>query len=179
MKFTAAATVLFSLAAVSAAQEIELDDVPRACSQSCQGIVDLATTCDQQNRDNDAGERSCICNGTNAQSLATDCAACAKANGQNDNDSDIADLMYDCGWNYASVSASTASATATTTTGATATATTITGTGTATGTGTSTATDAAATSATAAEGAAAPPLATAAVGGVVLAGLMMALPVVL
>ncbi|KAI1639512.1 hypothetical protein F4809DRAFT_118514 [Biscogniauxia mediterranea] len=176
MKFTAAAAVLFSLAAVSAAQEIELDDVPRACSQSCQEIVNLATTCDQQNRDNDAGERSCICNGTNAQSLATDCAACAKANGQNDNDSDIADLMYDCGWDYASVSASTASATATTSTG-TATTTTGSATTTGTGTGTSTATDAAATSATASEDAAAP-LATAAVGGV-LAGLMMALPVVL
>ncbi|KAI0596611.1 hypothetical protein F4775DRAFT_287801 [Biscogniauxia sp. FL1348] len=166
MKFTAAA-VLFSLAAVSVSQEIELDDVPRACSQSCQDIVNLATTCDQQNRDNDAGERNCICNGTNAQTLATNCAACAKANGQNDNDSDIADLMEDCGWNYASVSASTATATATSATGTGATAS-------ATTTGTSTATTAAVTTTVSQDAA---PLATAAVGGV-LAGLMMALPVV-
>ncbi|KAI5918257.1 peptidase S8/S53 domain-containing protein [Camillea tinctor] len=174
MKFTTAA-VLFSLAAFSAAQEVELDDVPRACSQTCQDIVNLATTCDRQNNDNDAGERNCICNGTNAQTQATNCAACAKANGLTDNDNDLADLMNDCGWNYAAVSASTASATATsaTGTGATASATT-----TGTGSGSSTtgaATDAAATSATS-EGAA--PAATAAVGGV-LAGLMMALPAML
>ncbi|KAI1502423.1 hypothetical protein F5X99DRAFT_161506 [Biscogniauxia marginata] len=108
MKFNLVA-LLFSLSALSAAQDLELDDVPRACQQVCQDIANLTSTCDQQN-DDDNAERTCICNANNAQSQATSCAACAKANGQNDNDSDIAELMRDCNWNYADVVASSASA---------------------------------------------------------------------
>ncbi|ORY64238.1 uncharacterized protein BCR38DRAFT_434379 [Pseudomassariella vexata] len=115
--------VLFSLVAIGATQntdndididELEATDFPVACQSACLEAVNLSTTCDAQNSDNDAAEKTCVCGANNAQSFLTSCAACTKANGINDGTSDLAEVMQACGWSYADVSASTASGAAAT-----------------------------------------------------------------
>ncbi|KAI0485594.1 hypothetical protein F4859DRAFT_388674 [Xylaria cf. heliscus] len=111
---------IFLFAVFGAAQDVDLDDVPLACQQVCQDITRLSDDCDRNNN-NDAAERDCVCNVNNAQQQATNCAACVKANIQNNNgddaDDDLSDLFRACGWNYADVSATSASDTASSTSG--------------------------------------------------------------
>ncbi|KAI1753727.1 hypothetical protein F4782DRAFT_66614 [Xylaria castorea] len=120
-------TAIFLFAAFGATQDVDLDDFPRACQQDCQDITRLSDDCDRNTTD-DAAERDCICNADNAQQQANSCAACVKANIQNDNDDDddtcqskmtpfldLSDLFRACGWNYADVSPTSSSATASST----------------------------------------------------------------
>ncbi|KAI8955958.1 hypothetical protein F4801DRAFT_527503 [Xylaria longipes] len=109
-----AAVFLFS--AFGATQDVDLDDVPRACQQACQDITRLSGDCDRST-DDDTAERDCVCNADNAQQQANSCAACVKANVQNDNDADddLSDLFSACGWNYADVSPTSSSDTASST----------------------------------------------------------------
>ncbi|CAJ2503500.1 Uu.00g108940.m01.CDS01 [Anthostomella pinea] len=90
---------------------------PSVCGSECQDFIQLSTTCGQQNNNDDNAQRQCICNGVNAQSQATSCAACAKVNGQNDNNSDLANIMNACGWNYAGVAVPSGSASSITSSG--------------------------------------------------------------
>ncbi|KAJ8129578.1 hypothetical protein O1611_g4054 [Lasiodiplodia mahajangana] len=110
-------TALFLFAALGATQDVDVDDVPRACQQACQDISSLSDDCDNQT-DDDTAERDCVCNANNALQQATSCAACVKANVQNNNDDDdeedIRELFSACGWDYAGVSA-TSSGTASST----------------------------------------------------------------
>ncbi|KAI0449307.1 hypothetical protein F5B21DRAFT_509328 [Xylaria acuta] len=103
-------TALFLFAAFGATQDVDLDDVPQACQQACQDITSLSDDCDRNNND-DAAERDCVCNANNAQQQANSCAACVKANVQNDDDADddLSDLFGACGWNYADVSPTSSS----------------------------------------------------------------------
>ncbi|KAJ2993058.1 hypothetical protein NUW58_g1959 [Xylaria curta] len=106
-------TAMFLFAAFGATQDVDLNDVPQACQQVCQDISRLSGDCDNQN-DNDAAERDCVCNAENAQQQANSCAACVKANVDNNNDrgdEDIRDLFRACNWNYDDVSSTSASET--------------------------------------------------------------------
>ncbi|KAI0097837.1 hypothetical protein GGR51DRAFT_457755 [Nemania sp. FL0031] len=109
---------IFLFAAFGATQDVEVDDFPRACQQACQDISSLSDDCDNRT-DDDTAERDCVCNADNALQQATSCAACVKANIQNDDDDDdeedIRDLFSACGWNYADVSAASSSSTASST----------------------------------------------------------------
>ncbi|KAK7913784.1 hypothetical protein PG985_011487 [Apiospora marii] len=102
------AATLFKLALLAAsgvAQDIESDDFPSACQDACSGAVGISSRCDDSNDDDDA-ERNCVCTSDNAQSLFSDCVSCAKAQGKDDNDSDIAELVNACGWDYEGIMAS-------------------------------------------------------------------------
>ncbi|KAI0194237.1 hypothetical protein F4808DRAFT_338276 [Astrocystis sublimbata] len=91
---------LLTLAATSAAEnDVEADDVPRACLPACQFTVDLTQRCDRET-DEDDRYRSCVCDAANAQQRTTECASCVKDNDRDPNDSDVADLMEDCGWDF-------------------------------------------------------------------------------
>ncbi|KAI0401175.1 hypothetical protein F4802DRAFT_439466 [Xylaria palmicola] len=111
-------TAVFLFAAFGATQDVDLNDFPRACQQACQDIANLSNDCDNQNNDDDAAERDCVCNANNAQQQANSCAACVKANiGDNndDDDDDLEDLFRACGWNFADVSSTSSLGTASST----------------------------------------------------------------
>ncbi|KAI0865529.1 hypothetical protein F4860DRAFT_313467 [Xylaria cubensis] len=111
-------TAIFLLAAFGTAQDVDLDDFPRACQQACQDITRLSDDCDR-NTSGDAADRDCFCNADNAQQQANSCAACVKANIRNGNndDDDLRDLFRACGWSYADVSPTSSSDTASSTSG--------------------------------------------------------------
>ncbi|KAF2964171.1 hypothetical protein GQX73_g9395 [Xylaria multiplex] len=118
-------TAIFLFAAFGATQDVDvdLDDFPRSCQQACRDISQLSSDCDRQTG-NDRDERDCVCNANNAQQQAESCAACVKAYGRDDDDDDdddydddIVDLFRACSWNYADVSATSSSGTASSTQG--------------------------------------------------------------
>lgn len=83
-KFFAA---VFLFAAFGAAQDIDLNDVTRACQEACQDISRVTNDCDNQSN-SDSAERNCVCNSDNVQQQANSCAACVKANPLEDDDDD-------------------------------------------------------------------------------------------
>ncbi|KAK8121581.1 hypothetical protein PG984_010251 [Apiospora sp. TS-2023a] len=102
------AATLFQLALLATfgvAQDIESSDFPDACQEACGGAIGVSTTCDDSTDDDDA-QRNCVCTGDNAQSLFSDCVSCAKAQGVDDNTSDVAELVDACGWDYEGIMAS-------------------------------------------------------------------------
>ncbi|GAP92355.1 hypothetical protein SAMD00023353_8000210 [Rosellinia necatrix] len=113
---------IFFFAALGAAQDVDLDDdIPQACLRVCQDISTLSNDCDNQTN-SDSAERDCVCNANNAQQQANSCAACVKANiptndDDDDYDDDLRELFRACGWNYDDVSATTTSGTASSTNG--------------------------------------------------------------
>lgn len=78
--------LLFALTAVGAAQDIESDDFPQACQDTCRDAVSLSQHCDDTTEHDDQ-ERDCVCKGKNAESLLNNCAACSKDNGKDKPDS--------------------------------------------------------------------------------------------
>lgn len=102
--------VLFSLAALGAAETtVDADDVPMACRNICQATIDLSRRCelqadnDNSNEDDDIVYNNCFCKEPSAQARISECATCVKANGManaND-DNEVAELMRDCGWDFA------------------------------------------------------------------------------
>ncbi|KAJ2974347.1 hypothetical protein NUW58_g8686 [Xylaria curta] len=92
---------LLSIAAVGAAEnDVEADDVPSVCLPACQFTIDLSARCDRSTNSDDR-YRPCVCGAPNARQRLTECASCVKDNGRSDpDDNDVADLMDDCGWNF-------------------------------------------------------------------------------
>lgn len=108
------------LSSFGAAQDIKSDNFSDAFHSLCSGAVDISKNCDDSN-DKDQAKRDCIFTGENAQSPFSDCVPCAKAQGEDDNDSgmlailrfyhslvllkyiDIAKLVNACGWDYDSI----------------------------------------------------------------------------
>lgn len=88
MQFKTIASLL-ALAAIGATQDIDYNDVPAPCRAVCQAVVTLTTDCDRRtNDDNDNGAayRNCICQAPNARNDVPNCAACVAANGGTDFD---------------------------------------------------------------------------------------------
>ncbi|KAI1813813.1 hypothetical protein GGS20DRAFT_452775 [Poronia punctata] len=93
------------LAAVGVAQDLDVDDVPRACRDSCRNIATLSNRCGDET-DNNRAERDCLCNAENAEQHGNSCAACVKAEyGRDDDDDgdDLIEIFELCGWNYRAV----------------------------------------------------------------------------
>ncbi|KAK0639995.1 hypothetical protein DIS24_g9777 [Lasiodiplodia hormozganensis] len=117
MQFKTIAT-LFALAAIGATQDIDYNDVPAPCRAICQPVVTLTTDCDRRtedDNDNGAAYRNCICQAPNARTDVPNCAACVAANGGtdfNDNDdttpeNDVVDIVRTCNFPTASTWTST------------------------------------------------------------------------
>ncbi|KAK8016770.1 Crotonase core [Apiospora rasikravindrae] len=111
-------TLLSTLALTTfafAEHTVDFDDIPGVCVAPCQLTVDLSQRCDQQTN-NDSDYRRCYCLAADAQQPMNKCASCIKSNTrQGDDDNDAAELMKDCGWDYAAVTTSGGTATATAT----------------------------------------------------------------
>ncbi|KAK7962031.1 Crotonase core [Apiospora aurea] len=107
---------ILALAPVALAENtVDFDDIPGVCVAPCQSTVDLSQRCDQQT-DNDSDYRKCYCLANGAQQPMNKCASCVKSNTrQGDDDNDAAKLMKDCGWDYAAIPTSGGTPTATAT----------------------------------------------------------------
>lgn len=110
-----AAVVLF--AAFGAAQDVDLDDFPRVCREACRDIARVSNDCDNQTN-SDSAERDCVCNSDNVQQQANSCAACVKANPlqDDDDDDDLRAIFRACNWNYDDVASTSSSASVTSST---------------------------------------------------------------
>ncbi|KAF4544598.1 GPI anchored protein [Lasiodiplodia theobromae] len=117
MQFKTIAT-LFALAAIGATQDIDYNDVPAPCRAVCQPVVTLTTDCDRRtedDNDNGAAYRNCICQAPNARNDVPNCAACVAANGGTDLDdnddttpeNDVIDIVRTCNFPTASTWTST------------------------------------------------------------------------
>jgi len=112
--------ILFSVAAIRAAAEttIDNDDVPLACANICRDTINLSNRCeiqadnDNSNTDDDIIYNNCFCQETNAKARIEECATCVKANGMSNanNDNEVAELMRDCGWDFAAANTTPANA---------------------------------------------------------------------
>jgi hypothetical protein len=93
-----------ALAAISAAQDIRQNDIPRECTAICADVVSLAQRCEDTTSmysripkvlhsliwvsDDDAAEVTCICRAPNAFTLVPACEACVAEFDQDDSDAD-------------------------------------------------------------------------------------------
>ncbi|KAF4313522.1 putative gpi anchored protein [Botryosphaeria dothidea] len=80
--------VLFTLAALGYTQDVDNNDIPQACRNVCQSVVQLTTDCDRRIDDDSVAYRDCICQAPNARNDVPNCAACVSANGGTDFDDD-------------------------------------------------------------------------------------------
>lgn len=53
--------VLFTLAALGYTQDVDNNDIPQACRNVCQSVVQLTTDCDRRIDDDSVAYRDCIC----------------------------------------------------------------------------------------------------------------------
>ncbi|KAF2181688.1 hypothetical protein K469DRAFT_752581 [Zopfia rhizophila CBS 207.26] len=94
--------VVFTLSALSLAQDVDNNDIPSQCTAVCSDVVSLSRTCDQQNDDNDTGYRNCVCNANNANTQIPLCEACVSQFDNDRNDNDVNDLLRACAFSTTS-----------------------------------------------------------------------------
>jgi len=117
-----------ALTALTAAQEIEQNDIPQQCTQLCSQVVTIARDCDNRFNNDDNGENNCICTAPNASTLLPACEACVRQYDTDDdaddrNDNDVRDVLNRCNFtaqsSFDAVSASSVVAAASTASAAT------------------------------------------------------------
>ncbi|KAH9895451.1 hypothetical protein F4778DRAFT_273140 [Xylariomycetidae sp. FL2044] len=156
---------LFSLSILASAQDINTHHFPKACRKICDSIAGIADVCETQH-DNDSAEEKCVCETANAQTDATDCASCIQAQGGVDKDGVLTGIISNCGWastdDDVSGGASVKASSIVSSVASQAVLSTVTVTATPTSTVRAVA-----------------PIASAGVGGIVVAGVVVALPVIM
>ncbi|KAK7985592.1 hypothetical protein PG996_005171 [Apiospora saccharicola] len=112
-------TIIFGLLALApvalAANTVDFDDIPGDCVSPCTSTANLSLNCEGQTNNDDEYKR-CYCDAKGAEQPMNKCASCIKSNKKpGDEDNDAAKLMKDCGWNYEAITTSGGSGTATAT----------------------------------------------------------------
>lgn len=73
------------------AQDIDQDDYPAECSDSCGPVADASDRCDRQFNDDDEGELNCLCTTANMETLVPQCWSCAQQYQNSDDEDDASD----------------------------------------------------------------------------------------
>ncbi|KAM0330879.1 hypothetical protein ACHAQA_003835 [Verticillium albo-atrum] len=107
-RFALAAASMATFALVNADLELDRDDYPTQCQNVCDPVARLGQLCDAVDDDDRLDDRvedqlqvQCFCtnNSFNVAQVAAQCAACMhEANRDRDDNEDIDDIMFTCGF---------------------------------------------------------------------------------
>ncbi|KAG7110913.1 Protein CAP22 like protein [Verticillium longisporum] len=113
-RFAIAAASMATVALVNADLELDRDDYPAQCQNVCDPVARLGQLCNFDDNDRlddrteDQLEAQCFCtnNSFNVAQVAAQCAACMhNANRDTDDNEDINDIMFTCGFSSTSYDA--------------------------------------------------------------------------
>ncbi|CRK16605.1 hypothetical protein BN1723_012376 [Verticillium longisporum] len=113
-RFALAAASMATVALVNADLELDRDDYPAQCQNVCDPVARLGQLCNFDDNDRlddrieDQLEAQCFCtnNSFNVAQVAAQCAACMhNANRDTDDNEDINDIMFTCGFSSTSYDA--------------------------------------------------------------------------